>query len=43
MTKMKSLVITIATFVLTFSALINAASACTLMHYQPKLPNALKK
>ncbi|WP_143156993.1 cyclic lactone autoinducer peptide [Desulforamulus putei] len=43
MKKIKSLFITLATIVLTLSALINAASACGVAHYQPKLPKALRK
>jgi cyclic lactone autoinducer peptide len=43
MKKIKSLLLTLATFTLTLAAFINAASACSYIHYQPKLPQALKK
>ncbi|WP_081460821.1 cyclic lactone autoinducer peptide [Desulfotomaculum nigrificans] len=41
--RIKSLLVTLATLVLTLSALINSASACGAFHYQPKLPQALRK
>ncbi len=43
MKRIKSILVTIATIVLTLSALINSASACGVIHYQPKLPQALRK
>lgn len=39
----KSAFLTLATIAFTLSAFINAASACGATHYQPKLPQALKK
>lgn len=43
MKRLKTLVFTLATMAFTLSAFINAVSACSAGHYQPKLPNALKK
>jgi len=43
MNKIKLLLITLATATLTLAAFINAASACSFLHYQPKLPQSLRK
>ncbi|GAB6182044.1 hypothetical protein JCM14036_33630 [Desulfotomaculum defluvii] len=43
MKRLKSLVFTLVTITFTLSAFINAVSACSAGHYQPKLPKALKK
>jgi len=43
MKKIKYLIITLTTFLITIAAFINAVSACSYVHYQPKLPNSLKK
>jgi cyclic lactone autoinducer peptide len=43
MKKIKYLLITLATATLTLAAFINAASACSYFHYQPQLPQSLRK
>ncbi|WP_083755135.1 cyclic lactone autoinducer peptide [Desulforamulus reducens] len=39
----KSLLLSLATVVFTLAAFMNAASACLIVHYQPELPNSLRK
>lgn len=41
--KMKVKMILLMATVLTFIASVGAASACTAIHYQPKLPEILAK
>lgn len=41
--KLRVLLLTGAAYALTLMALISAAGACTGWHYQPKLPESLKK
>ncbi len=43
MKKIKMLFVTFAAFTLTIAAFINAASACTFIHYQPNLPKSLRE